>query len=159
MRTMRVRSQLVGVGVIVASIVAVQAVLAAPPNKSVAGTAYVKSGFATIDNTNHTTVITMDVPAGKYHVTARMNAINQLGSPVNGVACNAIGAPAANGNIDTGDASNIQSNGWPVSFPIDGVVALTGAGTIHVECISDSTVAHPVNGNLVAVTVADIINP
>src|SRR5689334_16497179 len=125
MRTMRVRSTWVGVGVIVATIVAVQAVTAAPPNKSVVGTAYAKAGSASIDGSVYTTVVTMNVPAGKYHVTARMTVTNQLGVVVNGVACNGYGP--ANTVIDTGDASNIQSNGWPISFPIDGVVALTAA--------------------------------
>ena len=156
MRTMRTRASWVGFGVIVVSLLAVQAAIAAPPNKSVAGTAYAKAGFASIDSSVYTTVVTMNVPAGKYHVTARMTVTNQLGVPVNGVACNAYGPATA---IDTGDGSNIQSNGWPVSFPIDGVVALTAAGSIHVECISSSADPHPVSGNLVAVSVADIINP
>ena len=137
-------------------LVAVQAVVAAPPNRVVAGVAYTQEGSGSVDNNVYTTVVSMNVPAGKYQVSGTVIVQNATGVTIDQVACNAYGnANSTNLIVGSGDGSDLHS-GFATTFPLIGVVALPAAGSIRIECISSHTSPHNVGGKLVAVTLADI---
>ena len=142
---------------LVLGLAAVQAVSAAPPVKTVVGVAYTKADGHSVDNGNYAIVVSMAVPAGKYQVTGRITVSNQTGATIDQMACNAYGNAGGDLFIDTGDGANLQS-GQATSFPVTGVVALSAAGTIRIECISSSATLQNVGARLVAVTLADIVN-
>lgn len=154
--SLRLRT-VVALGIVSAFLIGAQIVVAAPPTKI--GTSYWRAGASSVNNGNYTTVVSMSVPAGKYHVSGRITENNQTAETIEQVACNAYGNTSAGGDvaIDTGDGSNILI-GLATSFPVDGVLSLPAAGTIRIECISSETTSHNVGAQLVADTVADIIN-
>jgi hypothetical protein len=135
-----------------------QAALAAPPSKVALGTAKTVASGGSLTNlgNTHTTVITLSVPAGKYHVTARLNATNQTSVAIPYVACNVLAGGAF---IDSGSVGVLANDGAAVSFPVNGVIDMASAGAITVECIQGGTgtEASLVGGRVVATTVAAII--
>jgi hypothetical protein len=156
MDRIRVRRYFVFGAGIVLCLVAVQAVVAAPPSKVVVGVAYTREASNSIDNNVYTTVVSMSVPAGKYQVSGTVIVSNQTGATIDQVACNAYGnANSLDAIVGSGDGSDLHS-GVATTFPLIGVVALPASGTIRIECISTNTTAHNVGGKLVAVTLADI---
>ena len=150
------RALVVGIGIVL-GLAAVQAVAAAPPNRTVVGVAYTNVGAQGVANATYTTIVSVAVPAGKYHVTGRITVLNQTGATVDSVSCNAYG-----NNLDFIDAGNgsFFLSGSTTSFPVTGVADLAVAGSIHLECIS-SVATEPlplVSARLVAVTLANIVN-
>jgi hypothetical protein len=151
------RSFVIGAGIVLC-LAAVQAVMAAPPSKAVVGVAHTKEGSNSVDNNVYTTVVSMSVPAGKYQVSGSIIVSNQTGSTIDQMACNAYGnANSLDAFVGTGDGSDLHS-GQATSFPVIGVVAMTAAGTIRIECISSTSTLQNVGARLVAVTLADIVN-
>jgi hypothetical protein len=151
------RSFVIGIGIVLC-LATVQAVTAAPPSKAVVGVAYTKQGAASVDNNVYTTVVSMAVAAGKYQVSGSVTVSNQTGSTIDQMSCNAYGnANSLDNTIGSGNGSDLN-NGQATSFPVIGVVTLTAAGTIRIECISSASTFQNVGAKLVAVTLADIVN-
>src|SRR4051812_45823220 len=100
----------IALGAIVALLLGVQAVVAAPPSKVAVGTAYTQAGSGSVANGNYATVVSLTAPAGKYHVSGRITVNNQTGATIAYVACNAYGNTTGGGDVsvDTGDGSNLQ---------------------------------------------------
>jgi hypothetical protein len=119
-------------GLLIASAIAwtqIGATLAAPMPK--VGFLYHTSGGAGVGSGSYSRIADMDVPAGKYHVTARGLISNQTGASVDYVSCNAYAGN--NAFVDAGTDSAPLLYG---AFSIDGTADLPSGGTIWVECIS-----------------------
>jgi hypothetical protein len=101
----------------------------------------------------YTRVVEMNLPAGKYLITGRGNAINQQALP-DLVSC----------NVYTGAFTSVDANSTSVgsgeyaALAFSGIATLSTPGVVWVECIASAQSPGPFTvARLTATTAADVI--
>ena len=155
----------------IVTILAVQVAVAAPTSVTKAGTSYYTTEGADVGRF-FTNVATMQVPPGRYHITASILVENFHYGPVAGDADDIVG-PAirklycqmnADGITVGAAEANLDAGGFE-SLVIDGVIDASRASAavgvwIYLDCQTEDPNAVPpwVGANLVADTVAAVVD-
>jgi len=124
-------------------------VTAAPPAK--APVTYTASNGGGTNNGTYTTIVTMNVPAGKYLIGASGTVNNQTGSP-DEVSCNLYAGAGVSVS-----ASTVTLPGQYGSLAFTGVANLATSGPVWVECIGAKPTGPTVGARITATTVYDLV--
>ena len=131
-------------------LLAVQVTHAAPPK---AGTVYVKAGGSSTNSSLYTTIVTMNLPAGNYHVSGRGTVNNQTGA-TDTVSCNVYAA--ASSFVDANTTTVASASYGALAFEGTAVIP-SGGSSVWVECISGNETGPFTSAQLVASLVPAIV--
>jgi hypothetical protein len=140
----------VAMGAAAVVLVAPAAYAAAPPK---VGTVYTKANGNTTTNGVYTVIVSLDLPAGKYHVSGRGTLNNQT-LATDTVSCNVyVGA----GNFVDANTATVPSGGYE-ALAYEGVATVpSGGAALWVECIANQNPGPFTSARLVATVVPTIV--
>jgi hypothetical protein len=135
-----------------ATVLGVQFANAAPGPKM--GTAYTTANGTSTTNTTYTTIVSIPLPGGRYHVSGKGSVSNQQLTDET-VSCNLY----ASGSVFLDASTATAPSGTYAALAFEGVATLpTAGGLIWIECISSNTPGAFTSARLVVTLVPEIVN-
>jgi hypothetical protein len=118
------------------------------------GTVYTRANGASTTNSVYTTIVSITLPGGRYHVSGKGSVHNQQATD-DTVSCNLY----ADGTVFVDASTATAPSGTYAALAFEGVATLpTAGGPIWVECISSNDPGPFTSARLVVALVPEIVN-